>query len=183
MKNLITLIFVGSLLFSYGQETKRDWKIKAATSFAPGFISENTKTIQIQGVLGFVKDKIELRGDGFYFLNSFGDRPRFTLNHQLYAGAFYRFLENNFQPYVGFQPGIALSQSSEFGSLNFETQELEFQTTVNPVGSVIGGFDFFGEKWFYLFSEVRYIFGKHKSNSYPVYLDEFRISFGLGLTL
>ena len=39
-----------------------------------------------------------------------------------------------------------------------------------------------GEKWFYMFTEARYIFGKHTSNSYPVYLDEFRVSFGLGFT-
>jgi hypothetical protein len=160
----------------------KDWKIKSALSFAPGFLNEKTKTIQLQGTIGFIQNKIELRGDGFYFLNSFGDRPRFSMNHQLYAGAFYRFLDNNFQPYVGFQPGIAMAQSSEFGVLNNSSQALDYKISYNPVASIAGGFDFFGEKWFYLFSEVRYIFGKHKSDTYPVFLDEFRVSFGLGFT-
>lgn len=157
-------------------------KIKAALSFSPGFITENTKTIQLHGYLGFrpKTGRIELRGDGFYFLDSFGDRTRFTINHQLYAGAFYRFSDQRFQPYVGFQPGIAYSQSSEFGALNDETNEVEFKKTINPVGSVAGGIDFFSEKLFFLFVETRYIYGKHKADSYPVFLDEFRISFGLG---
>lgn len=186
MKNYFILFFLTiSLSLSAQNEatSERDWQLKASASFAPGFLTENTKSLQLQGTLGYIKDKIELRGDVFYFLNSFGDRPRFSMNHQLYAGAFYRFSEKQFQPYVGFQPGIAMAQSSEFGALNFETQELEYKISYNPVGSIAAGFDFFGEKWFYLFTEARYIFGKHKSDSYPVYLDEFRLSFGLGFTL
>jgi len=187
-KIFITLICFSWLTLTFAQDSssdkkEKDWKIKAATSFAPGFLTENTKTIQLQGYLGFIQGKIELRGDAFYFLNSFGDRPRFSMNHQLFAGAFYRFLpEKQFQPYLGFQPGIAMTQSSEFGVINFETQELDYKISYNPVGSIATGFDFFGEKWFYIFTEARYIFGKHKSDSYPVYLDEFRLSFGLGFT-
>ena len=187
MKKLITfllLVFTLTVVAQEGDNTKpsKDWKLKAAASFAPGFLTENTKTIQLQGTLGFIQNKIELRGDAFYFLNSFGDRPRFTMNHQLYAGAFYRFLDKQFQPYLGFQPGIAMAQSSEFGTLNIGSPDLEYKISYNPVGSITSGFDFFGEKWFYMFTEARYIFGKHKSNSYPVYLDEFRVSFGLGFT-
>tara|TARA_B100000809_G_C15114586_1_gene521912 strand:+ start:1646 stop:2203 length:558 start_codon:yes stop_codon:yes gene_type:complete len=185
MKNYITLLLILLTLSVSAQEENelKPWRLKAATSFAPGLLTENTKTIQLQATLGFIKDKIELRGDGFYFLNSFGDRPRFTMNHQLFAGAFYRFSEKKFQPYLGFQPGIAMSQSSEFGSLNVTTQKLEYKVSYNPLGSLSAGFDFFGKKWFYLFTEARYIFGKHKSNTYPVYLDEIRLSFGLGFTL
>lgn len=187
MKNILLVLTISLTLNGISQTQDsipiKDWKIKSALSFAPGFLRENTNTIQLQGTIGFVKNKIELRGDAFYFLNSFGDRPRFSMNHQLYAGVFYKFLsEKKFQPYVGFQPGIAMSQSSEYGALNFEKQEVEYQVTYNPVGSIAGGFDFFGEKWFYLFVEARYIFGKHKSNTYPVFLDEFRMSFGLGIT-
>ena len=196
MKKGVLLVFSSVIcLFGFSQEaeldvdknveeveTKKEWQVKSALSFAPGFITEKTKTIQLQGTIGFVKNKIEFRGDGFYFLNSFGDRPRFSMNHQLYAGVFYKFLtEKSFQPYAGIQPGIAMSQSSEYGALNFETQELEYEVIYNPVGSITGGFDFYCKKWVYLFAEARYIFGKHKSNTYPVYLDEFRLSFGLGI--
>ena len=166
------------------QESESDKiKIKSALSFSPGFLTENTKTIQLHGYLGLrpKQGRIELRGDGFYYLNAFGDRPRFTINHQLYAGAFYRFSDAQLQPYVGFQPGVAYAQSSEYGRLDEVTNTVTYKKSINPVGSVATGLDFFGEKLFFMFVETRYIFGKHKSDTYPVFLDEWRFSFGLGL--
>ena len=187
MKKIIILsllVFTG--VFSFAQSdsirTPKNWKIKTALSFAPGLLREKTYSLQLQGYLSFMQDKIEWRGEAFYFLSSFGDRPRFSMNHQLYMGAFYHFTEKSFQPYVGFQPGIALSQSSEYGSLDSTTQQLVYKKTLNPVGSIAGGFDFFGEKFFFLFVETRYIFGSHKSDTYPIFLDEWRFSFGLGFT-
>lgn len=180
MKKLILATLIFSAFVSFAQD-ERDWKIKTALSFAPGILTEKTYSLQLQGYLSFLQEKIEWRGEAFYFLNSFGNRPRFSMNHQIFTGAFYHFTENSFQPYVGFQPGIAISQSSEYGTLNAQTQELEYKIAANPVGSVAGGFDFFGEKLFFLFVETRYIFGKHKADSYPIFLDEWRFSFGLGL--
>lgn len=183
---LLLLIFGVTINFGFAQEESASSdrvKFKTALSFSPGLLTENTRTIQLHGYLG-VRPKvgrIELRGDGFYFLGSSGDRPRFSINHQLYAGAFYRFSDKSFQPYVGLQPGMAYSQSSEFGSFNSSTNEVEFESRFNPVTSVAGGFDFFGEKLFFMFVETRYILGKHKSNTYPIFLDEWRFSFGLGL--
>ncbi|MBK8927177.1 MAG: hypothetical protein IPM74_14990 [Crocinitomicaceae bacterium] len=180
MKKLFVIVFALQIVTGQAQES-RDWRIKTAFSFAPGLLTEKTYSLQLQGYLAFIQEKIEFRGEAFYFLNQFGERPRFSMNHQIYTGAFYHFTEGAFQPYVGFQPGIAISQSSEYGALNEETNELNYKITANPVGSIGGGFDFYGQKWFYLFAETRYIFGKHKSDTYPVYLDEWRCSFGLGV--
>ena len=176
---ILTAFFVSQLAWT---QNERDWKINSALSFAPGFLTENTRTIQLHGYLGFQQDHVHIRGDGFYFLNSYGDRPRFDMNHQLYLGAFYHFTSNALQPYAGFQPGLAISRSSEYQTLNEETNELERKIGYNPVGSLAGGIHYSGEKLFFLFVETRYIFGKHKTNTYPTYLDEFRISFGLGLS-
>ncbi|MBI3136254.1 MAG: hypothetical protein HYZ14_16385 [Bacteroidetes bacterium] len=182
MKKFIFVFLFSALCLTTGfSQTDRNWKIKSALSFAPGILTEKTYTLQLQGYLGFLQNKIEWRGEAFYFLNSFGDRPRFSMNHQVFTGAFYHFTETAFQPYLGFQPGIAISQSSEYGSLNAQTQQLEYKVAANPVGSIGGGFDFYGEKLFFLFVETRYIFGKHKADTYPVFLDEWRFSFGLGL--
>jgi len=167
--------------FQVNAQYQRPWKIKSALSFAPGLLTEKTYSLQLQGYLGFLQEKIEWRGEAFYFLSSFGDRPRFSMNHQLYMGAMYHFTETTFQPYVGFQPGIALSQSSEHGSIHPQTQEIEYKKALNPVGSVAAGLDYFGEKFFFVFVETRYIFGKHKADTYPIFLDEWRFSFGLGL--
>lgn len=176
---LIIVAFVCCFsLSAFAQE--RDWKVNAAFSFAPGFLTEKTNTIQLHGYLGFLKNRIHMRGDAYYFISSFGDRPRFDMNHQVYMGAFYHFTETKLQPYVGFQPGIAISRSSEYETLNSVSGELEAKIGVNPVGSLGAGVSYYGEKIFFLFIESRYIFGKHKTNSYPVYLDELRFSFGLG---
>lgn len=175
---MIVLIF-GLSVNANTQE--RNWKVTSALSFAPGLLTENTQTIQLHGYLGFQQQKIHIRGDGFYYLGAFGDRPRFEINHQLYAGAFYHFTETKFQPYVGFQPGIAIARSSEYETLiDPNTGETEAKIATSPVGSAIGGFSYYGDKLFFLFVEARYIFGKHKANTHPVFLDEMRFSFGLG---
>ena len=162
--------------------TGDDWKVTSAFSFAPGFLTENTQTIQLHGYLGMQHKGVHFRGDAFYFLGSFGDRPRFDMNHQVYCGAFYHFLnKKQFQPYVGFQPGVAIARSSEHFTLDANSNETKARIATNPVGSAIGGFTYYGQKLFFLFLEGRYIFGKHKSNSNPVFLDEMRFSFGLGL--
>ncbi|UKN00786.1 hypothetical protein K6119_13715 [Paracrocinitomix mangrovi] len=178
LKVILIAAVIGLSTNANAQE--RDWKITSALSFAPGLLTEKTQTIQLHGYLGFLKNKIHLRGDAFYFLNSYGQRPRFDMNHQIYAGAFYHFTDTQFQPYVGFQPGIAIARSSEYQTLNETTGELEAKIATSPVGSAVGGFSYYGEKLFFLFFETRYIFGQHKSNTYPVYLDELRFSFGLG---
>jgi len=180
IRSILLIAILALSSYSFGQEKTRP-TYKAALSFSPGFLTENTITSQIHGYFGLrpMAGNIELRGDGFYFMGSQGDRPRFTMNHQVYAGAFYRFSNMSLQPYAGFQPGIAYSQSSEYGVPD-ESGNLVYKKTVNPVGSIAAGVDFFGEKVFFLFAETRYIFGKHTSDSYPIFLDEWRLSFGLG---
>jgi hypothetical protein len=183
IRTIIIVVICLTTLPGRAQDNERT-TYKAALSFSPGLITENTTTTQLHGFFGVrpKAGKIELRGDGFYFLNSQGDRPRFSMNHQLYAGAFYRFSDKAFQPYLGIQPGIAYSQSSEFGVPN-DAGELTYKKTINPVGSFAGGLSFYGEKIFFVFAETRYIFGKHTSDTYPIFLDEWRFSFGLGFHL
>jgi len=161
----------------------KDWKINAALSFAPGAQTEKTYSINLDGYAGFLKNRIEMRGDITYFLGSYGDRPRFSMNHHLYTGAFYHFSEKAFQPYIGIQPGFAVSQSSEYGSLDEATNTIKYNVTVNPLITGAVGFKYYAPRIFYLFAETRYILGKHKSNSYAVHLDEWRAAFGLGIYL
>jgi len=180
------MIISTSTLYSQEKSTGIDHaKYKTALSFSVGLLTEKTSTTQLQGSFEFrpKMTRVSMRADAFYFLNSVGDRPRFSINHQLFVGGFYRFSDKALQPFIGFQPGIAYSQSSEFGTRNAGTTDLIFQKTINPVGSIAGGLDFFAEKLFFMFVETRYIFGKHKSDTYPVFLDEWRFSFGLGFHL
>jgi len=195
MKTIATavMVMVCGLAFSQKEHPKvkgflefldsKDWKINAASSIAVGLQTEKTYSFSLQGYAGFLKKKVEMRGDIFFFLGQEGDRPRFSMNHQLLTGAFYHFSEKSFQPYVGLQPGVAMSQSSEYGTLDEATNTIKYKITMNPIASGVLGFKYYAPRMFYLFVETRYVMGKHKSNTYPVHLDEWRAAFGLGLFL
>ena len=161
----------------------KGWKMPVALTLSPGLLTEKTYSAQLDGYAGFLKDKIEIRGDITYMIGQYGQRPRFSMNHQLYFGALYHFSEKAFQPYLGVQPGVALCQSSEYGALDASSGNIKYQISVDPVGSVVGGFALYAQRVFFMFAETRYIVGKHKSNTYPVYLDEWRFAFGLGFYL
>lgn len=161
----------------------KNWKLNAAGAFSTGLLTENTTSLSAHGYLGFLQDRIELRGDLFYLINQYGDRPRFDMNHQLFAGAFYHFRDKSLQPYVGFQPGLAMSRSSEFQTVDPETGDARAKIGVNPLASGILGVSYHANRFFFCFLETRYIMGKHKSDTYPVHLDEWRFAFGLGIFL
>ena len=182
MKFIFLTILLSSITILNAQSDK-NWSLRTGVGFAPGFLTENTQTSQINAFVGFQREKLEIRVDGFYFLNAQGDRPRFKYNHQVYLGGFYKFLEESIHPYIGAQVGFAISESSEFGVLNTITGDLEFERGLNPLGSVIGGVEYNVNDKLSFFLETRYIFGKHLTNSYPTYLDEFRISIGLAFNL
>jgi outer membrane protein W len=104
------------------------------------------------------------------------------MNHQAFFGGFYYFLKENFRPYLGAQFGLAYAQSTEYGIIDSE-DILELKPAFNPLASVGLGFDYKLNSRLDLNFECRQILGKHIANSYPTYLDEFRISIGIGFYL
>lgn len=180
--NLFKFLLFGILTFfisiSIGQESP--FKFKGALGFAQGFITENTRTQQVHGFIGGYYKKFEGRFDAFYYLGASGDRPRFLKNDQIYFGVFYHFLEGNLKPYVGFQTGLANAQGSEYGTFDSQTGETTFEKLISPVQTFVGGAKYKAESPLFVFLETRYILGQHKSQVYPVYLDELRVSVGLG---
>ncbi len=175
-----TIILAGVSGFSQDKTNPDKAIIKPAIAFSPGFLTEQTQTGQLHFSIGITpkSKKLVFRADGFYYLGAIGERPRFTINHQFYLGGFYQFSNNKLQPYLGFQPGLAWSQSSEFGVINDDSGEIDFERTLNPVSSFVGGIDYYLSKKAALLFETRYIVGKHKSNSFPIFLDELRFSVG-----
>lgn len=178
----ISSFLVLFLTFSISAQTKTDWQLKLGINYAHGFITENTQTMQLHGNVGFEKNNFEARLDGFYFLGQQGDRERFSVNNQVFIGGYYYFLEKNLRPYIGGQVGLAYAKSIEFGILGTDNK-LEYEPAFNPVFSVGAGLDYKLNSRFDLNIECRQIYGKHIASSYPTYLDEFRISIGLGFYL
>ncbi|MFK8039620.1 MAG: hypothetical protein AB8B74_15115 [Crocinitomicaceae bacterium] len=177
-------ILLFSLLFSVGLngQNEYDWQLKAGISYGHGFITEQTQTLQGQFNLGLEKDNFEARLDAFYLFKQQGDRVRFLKNNQVFLGGYYYFLKNNLRPYCGAQIGFAHAQSTEYGTLN-EKNSLETESAINPIASFGAGMDYKLNQRLDLSIECRQIFGKHIANSYPTYLDEFRISIGVGIYL
>jgi len=63
----------------------KDWKLNAAGGFAVGLLTEKTYSTQWHGYLGFLQQRVEMRGDIFYFLSQFCKRFQpFFLDRNLF---------------------------------------------------------------------------------------------------
>lgn len=175
------LVMLFAFKIANGQ-TNNDWQLKLGANYAHGFLTENSQTMQLHVNVGFEKNNFEARLDGFYYLGQQGDRDRFSINHQAFLGGYYYFLKNSVRPYVGAQIGMAMAQSTEYGIFDLE-DNLEFETAINPVVSIGAGLDYKLNDRIDFNIECRQIFGKHMANSHSTYLDEFRVSLGVGFIL
>lgn len=180
MKKIILLAVILSVVeASFSQEKSerciRKGLLRATGTIAPGImLKENISTISLHGNLEYyIADNISMRGDIFYFLkakDNNGSNP-FNFNHSLFTGASNHFkTKNHFDPYFAFQPGIAYANNNS-------------TTQINPLVSSVLGFNYYFERWFHLFIEGRYIYGKNISEAGVVSLSELRFSFGLGFNL
>jgi len=183
---LIIAVLIPSLLFS--QESKKERVVSKGLLRAQGIMSFGRlvdlgeTTMFLHGNLEYhVTEVVTARSDIFYFLKS-DDENTLNMNHQLFEGAsFHIKTKGNFDPYFGFQPGIAWSESKVPTLIN--NDYTYSANSVNPLISGVIGFNFYATKFFHLFIDGRFIYGNHLSDSQPVSLNEVRISFGLGLNL
>lgn len=183
MVKKIILLFCFFPLFLTAQENTsavaQKGLLRATGTISFGGMTKHEQTnIYLHGVMEyFVSKNITSRGDIYYYLKS-GDKQMLNLNHQLFAGSSYHFNTiSNFVPYLGVQPGIALTQA------NFITINQENNVEASPLISAVAGFNYYASKWFHLFIDGRYVYGEHLSNQKKIALDEVRLSFGLGFNL
>ncbi len=171
---VLTLLFP---LFLIGQEENesivRKGLLRTQGTFSFGQLLDIEETgIYLNGNLEYyLTSNISGRGDIYYHLKS-SDSSLLKMNHQLFSGASYHMLiGGSFNPYIGIQPGIALSKS------NFNDQS----TLLTPLLSSLIGFNYYAENWFHLFFDVRYAYGIHNpGNVSEINISEIRFSFGLG---
>lgn len=188
MKNIIIAIALIAPVLAMGQSDDKTYPyrglVRMSGSFATGTMPKaNLKNVYLTGDLEYyINGNVSLRSESFLFLNSL-DNPTSPLlqNHQLFTGASYHFRPDKpLDFYMGFQPGIAYSQVS---MTQLEpTDPAMSDATLNPLISGMAGVNYFATKFFHLFINTRYVSGKHLSNApTPLSLNEFRISFGLGI--
>ena len=178
-KILLLTLLLPCQLFS---QSEKDYNLNVGLAYSLGFLTEQTQTSNAHFNLGFLKHKVEGNVDFFYFINAQGERERFNFNHQGFLGANYYFKTDKMKPYVGVQIGLAYAESSEYGVFNQEN-ELVFEPSLNPLVSFNFGMKYAISNRFDISFSGRQIFGKHLSNSYATYLDEFRFSLGFSYSL
>jgi len=174
---MVLMLCVG---FAYGQSDSaivRKGLLSAAGSFAFGTMPENNiSNAYLTGNIEYYTDqKISVRGDLYYFLNSLTQNSPLKKNDALYYGAFYHFSHSHFDPNIGLEPGISYTQMMVDGNPDV--------ATICPFFSAVAGFNFFGEKWFHIQVNVRYTVGEHLTVADETNISEVSFNFGLGFNL
>lgn len=153
--------------------------LRAFGTLTPGIMTSQSLTnMYFHGNIEYyLDDRISLRGDGFLFLASTKSRVVYQANHSLFAGASRHIsTEGNFDPYFGLLFGLGMTQLP--GDIVAEP------VSYNPLLSPHIGINYYGEKVFHIFGEVRYVMGKNFPAGQPASsMGELRFSFGLGLDI
>jgi hypothetical protein len=184
MGRKVILLAVSCWLLAYSCVAQSDTAfirkglLRAAGTFAFGTMPENKLSNgYLTGNIEYYTDqKISIRGDVYYLLNSLNANGPLAKNDALYFGAFYHFNTNShFDPLIGIQPGISYTQMNIDGSPDV--------ATICPLASVIVGFNFFAEKWFHIQINARYTIGEHLTEVDETNISELSFNFGLGFNI
>lgn len=193
---LIGFIFLVNWGYSQSEFTKKEI-LRATATFGIGTnLGEQKQTLFIPTSLEYYFDEhISLRSDAVWFLGYSEELYKgFTKNHSIFTGISYHFTEKKqFDPYIGLQAGMALSQYGIFDILlapdyivpNDEeiwlnNNNLHTSATLNSLISPHLGINYYAKNYFHLFLAVRYIYGNHHSEIPVKSLEELRFEFGLG---
>lgn len=194
VKKGIVALSILSTLNLVAQDFDKTSLIKTTTTIAPG-IGSSTERFYLHGHLEYYPaDKISLRGDSYFNVgsnvyldegaNSVGRNSGFIeKTHSMFFGALYHLGDKKtFDPYIGFQPGMAFSKPDYNSYPSSPTKT--YKTTVSPLMSITAGANYFVGKHFNFFASGQYIMGKATGDgSFYVSLNELRISAGLGFNL
>jgi hypothetical protein len=124
----------------------------------------------------FVSERLSISGD-YYFTPAqmLSSRRVFDVNNSVFLGANYHWGRKRSDVYVGLQPGLSVTK------LEAVNHGLIFaEPARNPLFSIMAGYSFFEDTYFYFFFNSRLVLGKHYTNR-PINLSELRFSVGIGL--
>lgn len=161
--------------------------LRAQGNVSSGVMLKSPGTnIYIHGDLEYYfEPTISIRSESYYFLGTFNATPTFAMNHSNFSGVLLHFTtRGKFDPYIGVQPGIALTQLER--PVYHGTDSLwspyasSYPVSYSPLFSACAGFNYYAYKFFNLFVHAKYVSGKHLSDISPESLNELKITFGLG---
>jgi hypothetical protein len=153
--------------------------LSAQATIAPSYMfADKTGYFYLNGGMEwYMNKKISFAGELYYFLGAQGQRNSFDYNHNVFFGASRHFVKKNNDFFLGLQPGVA------FLKIKASTFNLaETKTGIDPLVSVIGGYNYFVNNVFHFFVQSRFIAGGHNADV-NMGLTELRFSGGLGFNL
>jgi len=157
--------------------------LKATATISPSMmLNRGVNNIYISGFLEYHLDKkLSLRGETFVFVDA---ESRSGTNNLLidqgmrtYFGVFYHFNKNNWDKYLGFQPGVALMKPISNGTAIPEYQ-------VCPSIAFHVGTTYYVWKYFSFFADLAYVNSTLRGlQDGPARSDELILSAGLGFQI
>lgn len=190
LSTILSLFMLSSFAQSDSSRYVHTGLWRAMATISPR-LNADEPDIYIHGNLEYYADEeISARGDGYYHIGSFSETKRFDFKHSLFAGASYHFkTKSRFDPYLALQPGLSIARPNYIvdcpvGFTPEQAAALNSYAEVNPLLSSVIGFNYYGERFFHFFGEIRYVRGRHFT-PFPIIipLNELRASFGLGFNI
>ncbi|MBL4658126.1 MAG: hypothetical protein JKX73_09015 [Flavobacteriales bacterium] len=191
LRFIILLILIPNLSFSQNEKSQYIDKglLRAQGNITMGtMLDYDVSNYYIAGDLEYYTSSlISIRGSWSHFLGG-GQWTNFDVNHSGVIGALLHFpTKGKFDPYFGVEPGFAISKYNgvtgfidpSAGVTHILTTS-SYPVTVNPLFTTALGFNFYGDRYFSIFANVRFVQGKHYSDIAAVSLNEIKFSFGLG---
>ncbi len=184
---LTTAAAVMCLPIVFSQEFKKDGMLRATTTLVVGKpFAVSTTHAYVKGELEYqLEETWSLRGDTYYNVGNIGGASKkfYDEYHSVFAGVSYHFTkEKQFDPYLGIQAGVLWSEVIKSPVLlptPFEPQ----RTSIDPLASLHGGFNYYAKNYFHLFMNIRYLYGIRSGEGGIKDLSEIRFSFGLGFNI
>ncbi|HOS48722.1 MAG TPA: hypothetical protein PLG57_08800 [Bacteroidia bacterium] len=154
--------------------------LKAQLTLSPSYLfSEKQSLFYLHGNLEYyLQDQISVAGEGYFFMGSSnGDSTIFDYNHSGFFGLSKHYVKGNSDFYIGLQPGISITKLK---SVNDSLPNPP--NGVNPLFSVISGYNYFVGNYVHFFIQMRYVGGQNNYGK-ALNINELRLSAGLGFNL
>lgn len=181
VRYLFIFIFFQSLIV-FAQESPIVQKglLQIQPTVSPGYLFlEDETTVYFRANMEyFINNRISLRTDAYVYFGSQSDTNLLSKNHSAFLGVSYHFTKKNTDVFLGFQPGIAFSETNPL------LTGINDDIRVSPLLSLSIGVNQYLNRFLHFFLNTQYVHGKHV----PVYtevvsLNEFRFTMGLGFNL
>jgi hypothetical protein len=175
--SFLSLLIVG--LQVAGQEQYiRQGTLKASATIAPSFmLNRNVENIYLNGFIAYqLDDHFSFRGETFYYIKGAANASTDIVYNgamNTYFGVFYHRGINNWDNYIGFQPGVSVVQTI-----------FKPGTSVSPSFAFKIGTAYYVWKYFHFFADLTYTNTTVRGLSIgSLKSDELIISAGLGFQI